>query len=71
MMTITITIIIIIIIIIIIVIIIVMMMMMMMMMMTVITYGCHMNPYSANLGHQRDPGGLKANNCITSVMYNE
>ena len=29
-----------------------------------------MNPYSANLGRQRNPGGPKANNYITSVMHN-
>ena len=29
-----------------------------------------MDPYWANLGRQRNPGDPKANNCVTSVMYN-
>ena len=29
-----------------------------------------MNPYSANLGRQRNPGGPKANNSVTSLMNN-
>ena len=29
-----------------------------------------MDPYPANLGRQRNPGGPKAINSVTSVVYN-
>ena len=29
-----------------------------------------MDPYPANLGRQRNQGGPKTNNSVTSVMYN-
>lgn len=38
--------------------------------MTLKAYGCHMDPYPANLGQfKRNPGGPKADNFVTSAVY--